>query len=77
MKTRLLIIIGILSAIIIGGFAYLTYVQYTRYKTWGNNEHWYHHPDGHKVECEMRLFQSPGMCVALMKMEKLWILKLD
>ena len=64
MKTRLLIILAIISVIIVGGFSYFTYVQYTHYKTWANNEHWYHHPDGYDVECEIRLFQSPGICVA-------------
>jgi len=41
MKTRLLVIIGI-TIMLVGGFAYLSYIQYTHYETWGNNEHWYY-----------------------------------
>lgn len=63
MKSRFLII-GII-VILVGGFIYLFYMQYTHYETWGNNEHWYYHPDGYKVECEIRLFQSPGQCKAI------------
>jgi len=63
MKTRLLIIGTIVFLVI--GFAYLLYFQYTHYETLGNNEHWYYHPDGYDVECEMQLFQSPGSCKAI------------
>ena len=64
MKTRLLIIIGIIVILIIG-FTFWSYIKYTHYETWGNNEHWYYHPDGYNVECEIRLFQSPGLCNAI------------
>ena len=61
MKIKLLIIIVIL----IVGFTFWSYIQYTHYETWGNNEHWYYHPDGYDVECEIRLFQSPSPCNAI------------
>ena len=61
MKTRLLMIVVIL----IVGFTFWSYIQYTHYETWGNNEHWYYHPDGYDVECEIRLFQSPSPCNAI------------
>lgn len=64
MKSRFLIIIGI-TIILVGGFAYLSYIKYTHYETWGNNEHWYNHPDGYNVECEIHLFQTPGQCNAI------------
>ena len=64
MKTRLLIIIPIII-LLVSGFAYLLHFQYAHYKTWGNNEMWYYHSDGYDVECEMRLFQSPGSCKAI------------
>jgi len=64
MKTRLLVII-VIAVILVSGFIYLSYIQYTHYKTWGNNELWYYHPDGYKVECEIRFFQSPGQCTAI------------
>jgi len=64
MKTRLLMIIGI-TVILVGGFVYLSYIQYTHYETWANNEHWYYHPDGYTVECEIRLFQYPSPCKAI------------
>jgi hypothetical protein len=60
-RTKLLIIVGI-TVILVSGFIYLSYIQYTHYKTWGNNEMWHYHPDGYDVECEIRLFQSPGPC---------------
>jgi len=63
MKTRLLIII--VFAILVVGFTFLTYHQYTHYKTWGNNEMWYYHSDGYTVECEVRLYQNPGECKAI------------
>jgi len=67
MKTKLLIIIGIITitVILVVGFTFLTYFQYTHYKTVGNNEHWYYHPDGYDVECEVRLYQNPGECKAI------------
>ena len=64
MKTIFLIIVGII-VILISGFIYLSYIQYTHYETWGNNEMWYYHPDGYDVECELRIFQSPGQCRAI------------
>ena len=64
MKTRLLIF-SIIVVILIIGFTFWSYIQYTHYETWGNNEHWYYHPDGYVVECEIRLFQSPGLCYAV------------
>ncbi|MCV0367680.1 MAG: hypothetical protein K5798_10525 [Nitrosopumilus sp.] len=62
MKTRLLIIVGL---ILVSGFAYVLYFQYAHYETLGNNEMWYYHPDGYDVECEVRFFQSPGQCTAI------------
>ncbi len=61
MRTRLLILIMIL----VGGFIGLSFLNLTLYKTWANNEHWYYHPDGYFVTCEIILFQSPGVCAAL------------
>jgi hypothetical protein len=55
----------VFSIILFSGFLYLSFIQYAHYETWGNNEHWYYHPDGYKVECEMRLFQTPGHCKAV------------
>ena len=52
------------SSIIIAVFVFFTYMQYAHYETWANNELWYFHSDGYVVECEFRLFQSPGMCNA-------------
>lgn len=63
MKTMFLII-GI-TILLVVGFAYLLHFQYTHYKTLGNNEMWYYHPDGYKVECEIRLFQTPSQCKAI------------
>ena len=65
MKTRLLIIIGIAVIFAVLFSYHEIYQQITHYKTWGNNEMWYYHSDGYDVECEMRLFQSPGPCKAI------------
>lgn len=61
MKTRFLILIG-LAAILVGGFSYLSYIQYTHYKTWGNNEHYYVPVNGMEVICDVNLWQNPSNC---------------
>lgn len=35
------------------------------YETQGNNEHWYYHPAGYKVECQKQMFDTPGDCIAV------------
>lgn len=65
MKIKSLIIIGIITILATLFLYHEIYQQITHYETWGNNEHWYYHPDGYDVECEIRLFQSPSPCNAI------------
>jgi len=67
MQKNRVYLIAIITTIVIlvGGFTFLTLFQYTHYETAGNNEHWYYHPDGYTVECEVRLYQIPGECWAI------------
>ena len=61
MKTRFLILIG-LSVVLVGGFLYLSYIQYAHYRTWANNEHYYAPVNGMKVVCDINLWQNPSNC---------------
>ena len=65
MKTKFKILIIFVGVSALVFLYHEVYQQILHYETWGNNEHWYFHPAGHKVECEVRLFQSPGNCVAI------------
>ena len=35
------------------------------YESTEDNVFWYHHPAGYKVECEKRMFDTPGNCTAI------------
>jgi hypothetical protein len=61
MKIRFLILIGF-SAVLVGGFLYLTYIQYTHYKTWANNEHYYEPVNGMEIVCDVNLWKNPSNC---------------
>ena len=58
MKTRLLIIIGILVI----GFVGLSFLNLMLYKTWANNEHYYVPFNGMEIICDVNLFQNPSNC---------------
>jgi len=64
MKTRykILLILGIMFLILFASFVIL---KITFYKTWMNNDWYFHHPFGYEVECEFRLFGEPDLCIAL------------
>jgi len=64
MKTRykILLIFGIMFLILFASFVIL---KITFYETWMNNDHYFYHPKGYKVECEFVLFGYPGSCIAL------------
>lgn len=57
------IILLILLAISI--FMHFMHSYVSHYETLGNNEHWYYHPAGYKVECKKRMFDTPGECLAI------------
>ena len=64
MKTRykILLIFGIILILLFASFVIL---KITFYETWGNNDHYFYHPQGYEVECEFVLYGHPGSCIAL------------